>query len=50
MALTQNPDGENWSLLVQSLPVVDGAFAQQVLVALARKSIECPISRSHIDR
>ncbi len=36
MALTQNPDGENWSLLVQSLPVLDGAFAQQVLVSLAK--------------
>jgi hypothetical protein len=30
MALTQNPDNENWALLVQSLPVLDGAFAQQV--------------------
>ena len=36
MAITQNPEGENWSLLVQSLPVLDGAFAQQVLVTLAR--------------
>ncbi len=36
MALTQNPDGDNWSLLVQSLPVLDGAFAQQVLVSLAK--------------
>ena len=36
MALTQNPDADNWPLLVQSLPVLDGAFAQQVLVTLAR--------------
>lgn len=36
MALTQNPDNENWAILVQSLPVLDGAFAQQVLVTLAR--------------
>jgi putative heme-binding domain-containing protein len=35
MALTQNPSGDNWPLLVQSLPVVEGAFAQQVLIALA---------------
>ncbi len=35
MALTQNPDGDNWPVLVQSLSIVDGVFAQQVLVALA---------------
>ncbi|HEY2761581.1 MAG TPA: HEAT repeat domain-containing protein, partial [Pirellulales bacterium] len=35
-ALTQNPDGDNWNLLVQSLPVLDGAFAQQVMVTLAK--------------
>jgi putative heme-binding domain-containing protein len=35
-ALTQNPEGDNWTLLVQSLPVLDGAFAQQVLVTLAK--------------
>jgi putative heme-binding domain-containing protein len=35
-ALTLNPEGENWTLLVQSLPVLDGAFAQQVMVTLAK--------------
>ena len=35
MALTQNPSSETWPLLVQSLPVLEGAFAQQVLVTLA---------------
>ena len=35
MALTQNPSNENWPLLVKSLSVVEGAFAQQVLIALA---------------
>ncbi|HEY2826337.1 MAG TPA: HEAT repeat domain-containing protein, partial [Pirellulales bacterium] len=36
MALTQNPGGDNYALLVQSLPILEGAFAQQVLVSLAR--------------
>src|SRR5262249_47913013 len=36
MALTQSPSVENWPLLVKSLPVIEGAFAQQVLVSLAR--------------
>ncbi|HTQ38376.1 MAG TPA: HEAT repeat domain-containing protein [Pirellulales bacterium] len=35
MALTQNPNRDNWPLLVESLPVVEGAFAQQVLITLA---------------
>jgi putative heme-binding domain-containing protein len=35
MAITQTPSAENWPLLVQSLPVVEGAFAQQVLITLA---------------
>ena len=35
-ALTQNPGGENWSLMIRSLPVVEGAFAQQVLIALTK--------------
>jgi putative membrane-bound dehydrogenase-like protein len=35
MALAQSPDGENWHLLVQSLPIVDGMFAQEVLQKLA---------------
>jgi putative heme-binding domain-containing protein len=36
MSITQNPSPDNWPLLIQSLPVVDGAFAQQVLVTLAK--------------
>ena len=35
MALAQSPDGENWPLLVQSLPIVEGVFAQEVLKKLA---------------
>jgi putative heme-binding domain-containing protein len=35
MALTQNPDGDNWPVLVQSLSYVEGAFAQEVLIALS---------------
>jgi putative heme-binding domain-containing protein len=35
MALAQSPDGDNWDLLVQSLPIVDGVFAQEVLQKLA---------------
>jgi hypothetical protein len=35
MALTQNPSRDSWPLLVQSLPIVEGAFAQQALIALA---------------
>ncbi len=35
MALAQSPEGENWPLLVQSLSIVDGAFAQEVLKKLA---------------
>jgi putative heme-binding domain-containing protein len=34
MALAQSPD-ENWRLLVQSLPIVEGIFAQEVLQKLA---------------
>ena len=36
MALAQHPDGENWPLLVRSLPIVEGAAAQEVLVRLAQ--------------
>jgi putative heme-binding domain-containing protein len=36
MAVTQNPGGENWQILVQSLPILEGAFAQQVLITLAK--------------
>jgi putative heme-binding domain-containing protein len=35
MALAQSPDGDNWPLLVQSLPIVEGVFAQEVLQKLA---------------
>ena len=35
MALAEHPDGENWQVLVRSLPIVDGSFAQQVLSKLA---------------
>ncbi|MEQ8211874.1 MAG: c-type cytochrome [Lacipirellulaceae bacterium] len=35
MSLTQNPGGENWSFLVDSLKVVEGAPAEEVLDALA---------------
>ncbi|MEX2169039.1 MAG: HEAT repeat domain-containing protein [Pirellulales bacterium] len=35
MAFTQNPGGENWALLVESLPILDGVPAQDVLAALA---------------
>jgi putative heme-binding domain-containing protein len=35
MALSEHPEGENWQVLVRSLPIVDGSFAQQVLSKLA---------------
>jgi putative heme-binding domain-containing protein len=35
MAIAQAPDGENWSMLVQSLAVVEGVAAQEVLTKLA---------------
>jgi putative heme-binding domain-containing protein len=35
MGLAQQPDGENWPLLVQALPVLEGAAAQEVLRRLA---------------
>ncbi len=35
MSLAEHPDGENWPVLVKSLSIVDGAFAQQVLLRLA---------------
>ncbi len=35
MALAQQPDGENWPYLVRSLPIVEGAAAQEVLSKLA---------------
>ncbi|MDZ4819189.1 MAG: HEAT repeat domain-containing protein [Planctomycetota bacterium] len=35
MALAQNPTGKNWDVLLQSLPVVDSVFAQEVLKKLA---------------
>src|SRR5690606_11080572 len=36
MGLAQQPDGENWSYLVRSLPVLEGAAAREVLVRLAQ--------------
>jgi putative heme-binding domain-containing protein len=35
MGLAQHPDGENWPLLIQSLGVLDGVAAQEVLTKLA---------------
>ena len=35
MSLAEHPDGDNWPVLVKSLSVVEGAFAQQVLLKLA---------------
>ncbi len=36
MGLAQQPQGENWNLLVRSLGVLDGAAAQEVLMALTK--------------
>ncbi len=36
MGLAQNPDGENWPVLVESLSVVDGVAAQEVISKLAQ--------------
>jgi putative heme-binding domain-containing protein len=36
IGLAQKPDGENWPLLVRSLPIVEGVAAQEVLIKLAR--------------
>ncbi|MCI0492645.1 MAG: HEAT repeat domain-containing protein, partial [Planctomycetes bacterium] len=35
MSLTQNPNGENWEVLVDSLRTIEGVAAQEVLSALA---------------
>ena len=35
MALAQQPDGENWPLLVRSLSIVEGMAAQEILLKLA---------------
>jgi putative heme-binding domain-containing protein len=35
MALADHPDGDNWPVLLRALPIVEGAFAQQVLLKLA---------------
>ncbi len=35
MSLAEHPDGENWDLLVRSLNIVEGTFAQEVLTKLA---------------
>jgi putative heme-binding domain-containing protein len=36
MSLTQNPDGDNWELLVDSLRTLDGEPAQEVIKALLK--------------
>lgn len=36
MALAQEPDGENWPLLLRSLPLVEGHAAQEVMLKLAQ--------------
>jgi putative heme-binding domain-containing protein len=36
MSLTQNPDGENWAILVDSLRTIEGEPAAEVLTALAK--------------
>lgn len=36
MGLTQSPEGENWALLVDALPILEGIPAQDVLTALAK--------------
>ncbi len=36
MALAQQPEGENWPLLVRSLAIVEGAAAQEILLKLAQ--------------
>jgi putative heme-binding domain-containing protein len=35
MSLAEHPEGDNWPVLVKSLSIVEGAFAQQVLLKLA---------------
>jgi putative heme-binding domain-containing protein len=36
MALTQDPGGENWPILVEALRIVDGPVAAEILSALAK--------------
>lgn len=36
MGLAQQPDGENWPLLLRALPIVEGMAAQEVCVQLAK--------------
>lgn len=36
MGLAQQPDGENWHLLIRALPIIEGGAAEEVLVQLAR--------------
>jgi putative membrane-bound dehydrogenase-like protein len=35
MGLAQSPGGENWQLLIQALPIVEGGAAQEVMMKLA---------------
>ncbi len=41
MGLAQQPDGENWQYLIRSLPIVEGAAAQEVLTRLAQVDRAC---------
>jgi putative heme-binding domain-containing protein len=36
MALAQQPEADNWPLLVRSLPIVEGAAAQEILIKLGQ--------------
>lgn len=36
MGLAQEPEGENWPLLIRALPIVEGGAAAEVLIQLAR--------------
>ena len=36
MGLAQDPNGENWPLLIESLPILDGVAAQEVLTRLTQ--------------
>ncbi len=36
MAISQHPEGENWHVLVNSLSIVEGVFAQEVILALLK--------------
>ena len=50
MALAEHPEGENWDVLVRSLPIVEGVFAQQVLMKLAIGRSQAGRARSRCGR